>query len=245
MRRMLGTGTGVLVLVACALAVGAGAGYAFSRDDPQVVHACYRVMKDGSPARNAPLRVVDSDTTCKRYERPLVWNIRGPQGVPGPVGPAGPAGPPGETGAVGPPGPPGASGPDCGLERRIANAVPGFQTSDSCAPPPLCNDDGFEPNDSIATATPVDLGTTTSGVACAGNDDYYAVPAAGRSVTATITFDSTAILQISLLDSSGAVLATAQGSSPQSVSTAGGVTGTVYVRISAVGNAQGAYTLSL
>ena len=49
-RRGLGTGTGVLVLTACALAVGAGAGYAVNRDDSPVVHACYRVAKDGSPA---------------------------------------------------------------------------------------------------------------------------------------------------------------------------------------------------
>ena len=49
MRRMLGTGTGVLVLAACALAVGAGAGYAVNRDDATVVHACYRVTKDGTP----------------------------------------------------------------------------------------------------------------------------------------------------------------------------------------------------
>jgi hypothetical protein len=91
----------------------------------------------------------------------------------------------------------------------------------------------------------VNLGTTTSGVACAANDDVFAVPAAGTTVTASLTFDATAVLEIALLDSSGAVLASAAGSSPQSVTTPGPVSGTVYVRIRAVGNNQGSYTLSL
>jgi hypothetical protein len=135
--------------------------------------------------------------------------------------------------------------PDCDLEARIAAAVPGFQVSGSCAPAPLCNDDGFEPNDTIAEATPVDLGSITSAMACAGNDDLWGVAAAGAVVTASLTFDPTAVLEVALLDASGNVLASAAGSSPQSVSTPGPVAGTVYVRVRAMGNAQGAYTLSL
>ena len=123
--------------------------------------------------------------------------------------------------------------------------MPGFQTTGTCAPPPLCNDDGFEPNDSLAQATPVDLGTTTSGMACAANDDYFAVPAVGGVVTASLTFDSTAVLEVALLNGAGDVLASAAGSSPQSVSTPGPVTGTVFVRVRVVNDAQGAYTLSL
>jgi hypothetical protein len=123
--------------------------------------------------------------------------------------------------------------------------VPGFQTTATCAPPPLCNDDAFEPDDTLAQATAVDRATTSSGVACAGDDDYFAVAAAGATVTASLTFDTTAVLEIALLDSSGNVLASAAGSSPQSVSTTGPVAGTIYVRVRAVGNAQGAYTLSL
>ena len=53
------------------------------------------------------------------------------------------------------------------------------------------------------------------------------------------------MLEVALLDASGAVLASAAGSSPQSVSTPGPVAGTVYVRVRAMGDAQGAYTLSL
>ena len=88
---MLGTGTGVLAVAACALAVGAGAGYAVSRDDAQVVHACYRVGKDGTPARSAALRMIAPSASCKRNERELAWNLRGVPGPPGPAGPSGPA----------------------------------------------------------------------------------------------------------------------------------------------------------
>jgi hypothetical protein len=240
--RAVSTGTGVLVLSACTLAVGAAAGYAVNRDDSPVVHACYRVTKDGSPARAATLRMVDAGSDCRRSERPLAWNLRGPQG---PAGIPGDAGAPGPAGPAGPGGPPGPAAPvNCNLERRIAAAVPGFQTSGDCAPPPPCSEDGFESNDSLAQATAVTLGTISSGVACAGNDDVFAVPAAGASVTATLTFDAPTVLDIALLDSSGTVLASASGSSPLSAATPGPVAGTVYVRIRAVGNAQGAYTLS-
>jgi hypothetical protein len=242
MRRGLGTGTGVLVLTACALALGAGAGYAVSRDDSPVVHACYRVAKDGSPAKGATLRMVSASAACRRNERPLTWNLRGPEG---------PAGAPGADGAAGPAGPAGPPGPaapaDCDLELRIAAAVPGFQTSSTCAPPAPCNDDGFEGkgNDSLAQAVPLTLGTTTSAVACPANDDYFSIADVSGVVAATLTFDSTAVLEIALLDSSGNVLASASGSTPKSVTTQGAVTGTVYVRVRAQGNAQGAYTLSL
>jgi hypothetical protein len=239
----LSRGTRVLVLAVTALAVGAVAGYAVNRDDSQVLHACYRVAADGTPpARGAVLRIVSDATDCRANERSLVWNLRGPAGPAGPAGATGPAGP---AGPAGPPGSSSPSAPDCDLETRIAAAVPGFQVSGSCAPPPLCNDDGFEPNDTIAQATLVDPVSTTSGVACAGNDDVFAVAAAGTVVTASLTFDTTAVLEVALLDASGNVLASAGGSSPQSVSTPTPVTGTIYVRVRAMGNAQGAYTLSL
>jgi hypothetical protein len=54
------------------------------------------------------------------------------------------------------------------------------------------------------------------------------------------------VLEVALLDSTGVELASASGSSsPLNVTTPRPVTGTVYVRIRAVGNAQGPYTLSL
>jgi large repetitive protein len=63
------------------------------------------------------LRVVRDASDCKRNERLMSWNERGPAGpagpagAPGPIGPAGPAGPTGAAGAAGPPGPAGPQGP--------------------------------------------------------------------------------------------------------------------------------------
>ena len=54
------------------------------------------------------------------------------------------------------------------------------------------------------------------------------------------------MLEVALLDSAGNVLASAAGQQSRRASArAGAVAGTVYVRVRAVGNAQGAYTLSL
>ena len=206
---------------ACALALGAGAGYAVNRDD---THGRARLLSRHqgrhANARSHPARG-RCRHECRRSERPLTWNLRGPQGPAGIPGAAGPAGP-----GRGPPAPPGPQAPpaaavDCDLERRIAAAVPAFQTSGACAPPPPCSDDGFEPNDTLAQATPVDLGTTTSGVACAANDDYLRRPRGGcdRDGDADVR-RRRAMLEVALLDSSGAVLASASGSSPQSVSDA-------------------------
>jgi hypothetical protein len=135
---------------------------------------------------------------------------------------------------------------NCNLERRIVAVLPAFQTSGECAPPPPCSEDGFESNDGLGQATPVTIGTTSSGTACADNDDVFAVPATGASVTAVLTFNPPTVLDVALLDSTGAELASGSGSSsPLSVTTPRPVTGTVYVRIQSVGNAQGDYTLFL
>jgi Lamin Tail Domain/Collagen triple helix repeat (20 copies) len=66
------------------------------------------------------LRVVKEAGDCRRNERVVTWNERGPAGPAGaagsqgPAGPAGPAGPPGPAGAkgdTGPAGPAGTAGP--------------------------------------------------------------------------------------------------------------------------------------
>src|SRR5688572_25369382 len=59
------------------------------------------------------VRVVAQPGSCRKYERALAWNVRGPAGEAGPPGAPGAAGPPGpagEPGAAGPPGPPGPAG---------------------------------------------------------------------------------------------------------------------------------------
>jgi hypothetical protein len=66
----------------------------------QVIKAC--VKKSGA---------IMIQSTCKKGEMQLSWNVTGPAGPAGPVGPsgaAGPAGPAGAPGAAGPPGPAGS-----------------------------------------------------------------------------------------------------------------------------------------
>jgi hypothetical protein len=78
------------------------------------VKACYS-------KKTGDLRVVvKGKKKCKRGEKRLVWNKRGPRGVAGragaagPAGPSGPQGPQGAQGDTGPQGPAGLSGVDGG-----------------------------------------------------------------------------------------------------------------------------------
>ena len=76
-------------------------------DDDGTIHAC-RMLKSGN------IRVVADPDSCRRKERKISWNIRGPKGDAGPAGVAGSQGPPGEQGTTGEPGvagPPGPAGP--------------------------------------------------------------------------------------------------------------------------------------
>ena len=71
-----------------------------------IIHACV--------GRAGRLRLVTQSGSCRKAERPVSWNVRGPRGDPGPTGPAGPAGAdsaPGAAGPAGPPGPIGERGP--------------------------------------------------------------------------------------------------------------------------------------
>ena len=102
----------LLMLLVAAPAGGAVAVARAPHDETQVIQACVR--KDGR------LRLVAERADCRRTERPVSWNVRGPQGAPGPAGPAGPPGVDGAPGAkgadgaqgpAGPPGPQGERGP--------------------------------------------------------------------------------------------------------------------------------------
>ena len=102
----------LLTLLVAAPVGGAVAVAPSPHDATSVIQACVR--QDGR------LRLVTTTSDCRRTERPISWNVRGPQGapgLPGPEGPQGPAGPagadgaPGADGAAGPPGPQGERGP--------------------------------------------------------------------------------------------------------------------------------------
>jgi hypothetical protein len=96
-----------LLLALLAAAPAGGAVAVSSRPEATAtIHACAR--KDGQ------LRLVAKTTRCRKNERRVSWNVRGPQGEPGPagtVGPAGADGAPGAKGADGAPGPTGPRGP--------------------------------------------------------------------------------------------------------------------------------------
>lgn len=57
------------------------------------------------------IRIVDANTTCKKNETQLFWNVVGPKGDKGDPGVAGPQGPQGPKGDQGDAGAPGAIGP--------------------------------------------------------------------------------------------------------------------------------------
>jgi hypothetical protein len=92
----------LLVLLLAAPAGGSVADGRIARDATNVIQACVR--KDGR------LRLVARASDCRKYERAVSWNVRGPRGEPGLPGPAGPVGPAGAAGAPGAEGAPGAAG---------------------------------------------------------------------------------------------------------------------------------------
>ncbi len=52
-----------------------------------------------------------------------------------------------------------------------------------------CTDDGFEPNDTLETATPLVNGVAVDAHVCAGNSDWYSIPViSGQLVTAVVDF---------------------------------------------------------
>jgi Lamin Tail Domain/Collagen triple helix repeat (20 copies) len=96
----------LLTLLVAAPAGGAVAIARTPHDATSVIHGCVR--------KNGRLRLVAENAVCRRHERPISWNVRGPEGEPGSPGPPGPTGPPGAdgpAGADGAPGPDGSRGP--------------------------------------------------------------------------------------------------------------------------------------
>jgi hypothetical protein len=91
-------------IIACTLAI-AGVlliGSEAGAQAPAQISACVN-------SANGSVRIVAQNTTCRRREHLVVWNLVGPQGLAGPAGPAGAAGPMGLAGPAGPQGPAGQS----------------------------------------------------------------------------------------------------------------------------------------
>ena len=75
------------------------------------IHGCY-TSQEGKLRLVDPSAVANQDeSTCKRSETAIQWNVMGPQGPTGPQGAAGTNGTNGAPGAVGPTGPTGPIGP--------------------------------------------------------------------------------------------------------------------------------------
>src|SRR5688572_25702571 len=86
MRSLKRRPSSVLVVAALGVLAGlAGVAVAAIPDSSGVIHGCYARVTGN-------LRVVDSAQKCRKSERAIQWNQKGPSG---PVGPPGPAGPPG------------------------------------------------------------------------------------------------------------------------------------------------------
>jgi hypothetical protein len=89
----------VVLVVGVSTALGGRAGR--SQPDPLgvrhgVIFAC--VETHGPAPTIGDIKL----SHCHKAYKPIVWNIRGPQGEPGPAGPQGPAGPAGPAGQAAP-----------------------------------------------------------------------------------------------------------------------------------------------
>ena len=91
-----------------------------------------------------------------------------------------------------------------------AGSVPGNEydlvvTTD----PPVCVDDGYEDNDSPATAAPISPGTISDLQVCAADGDYWEVPlSAGETVAVFLAFDDgEGDIDLRLKDAGGTTLA--------------------------------------
>lgn len=96
---------GLAPLVVAVLVLGAPAARAQDAD-VQADHAGGKIRACVNKG-NGNVRIVDRDDDCRRNERFVTWNRRGPQG---PMGPAGAPGAPGAKGDKGDPGQPGEKG---------------------------------------------------------------------------------------------------------------------------------------
>lgn len=119
-------GVAVLVAGAALAAVAGGIAYATSGARSSEIFAC-------AAKANGAARIVGVKTRCKKNERRVSWNRRGPRGVRGAAGRAGPAGPKGDVGATGPQGAAGPKG-DPGAQGPPGQGVAGYRFIRSAPP---------------------------------------------------------------------------------------------------------------
>lgn len=106
-----------------------------------------------------------------------------------------------------------------------------------------CQDDGFEDNDDPSGAQPLDGGSHSGLMVCAGDDDYYeiAVPG-GLSVTITFEHDE-GDLDLELLEGGSSIDSSTSISDSETVAAPAG--GTYTVRVYGYNGAEAAYAMSV
>jgi hypothetical protein len=112
---------------------------------------------------------------------------------------------------------------------------------------PSCTDDAMEENDTLATATPVGVGSR-QGKICAGDPDYFKVTlGAGETLEATLRFThSSGDLDLKLLDAQGAVVSSSTGGSDtERVTTTATTGGTYHLHVYGFLSATNTYTLEV
>lgn len=145
-----------------------------------------------SAKRTGGLRIARK---CKKSERAVSWNVRGPQGLPGAAGVRGPQGLPGATGAQGPGGAPGPKG-DTGLTGPIGPIGPigpvgptaAFTATDGGTPPSSASVTVLTSVVTLPTAGKLSITATTSAeIACGASvcGEYYELFVDGNSLPAS------------------------------------------------------------
>jgi hypothetical protein len=130
------------IVAAAAIALTALGGLAAAQGaQDETIEAC-------ANRKSGLVRVVGEAARCRRNERPVSWNVRGPEGPAGPIGPQGATGPQGPVGSQGEPGLPGLPGPAGPQGAAGPQGPPGPQGATGPAGP---RGPQGEPGDAIAS----------------------------------------------------------------------------------------------
>jgi Lamin Tail Domain/Collagen triple helix repeat (20 copies) len=180
------------LLLALLVAAPAGGAVAIAQlpNDTGVIRGCVR--KDGH------LRLATAKRPCRKNERPISWNVRGPQGPPGPAGSSGPAGTAGADGLPGAAGPQGPAGPQGERGPKGPKGDPGTVDSLERLNGVACRTDGHDGTVELsydgvahavftcvvgASAASVRVNEFATGTSASATDEFVEVVNAGPSST--------------------------------------------------------------
>ncbi len=116
-----------------------------------------------------------------------------------------------------------------------------------CEPPPVCEDDAREDDDGADTATPLAPDTTTDGVLCGRDEDWFAIDAAaGCTLRVDAEFvDARGDVDLRMFDAAGDLVGESRGiGDRETISYLAAAAGTVYVQVTLIGE-RNTYRLSV